>query len=227
MRQLYRQAADQYAHIDSYIARLRRREVVNGKSKPEEVILFKFRKQPWSVYFKWLGKEGQGREVVYVKGHYEDKLHSLLAAGDMPFAPAGKRIALPPDSIFVRSSSRHGITEAGVGVLIDRVGQVLGAAAKGDTRHGTLRYLGPIQRPEFPSPVEAGELLLPPGSEPLLPRGGRRLLAFDPATQLPVLLITQDDTGREVEYYCYDLFQFPVKLDDDDFNPDRLWGAKK
>ena len=37
------------------------------------------------------------------------------------------------------------------------------------------------------------------------------------------LVITRDETDHEVEYYCYDHFQYPVKLDDDDFNPDKLW----
>src|SRR5262249_54657539 len=109
----------------------------------------------------------------------------------------------------------------------DRIGDLLDAAQKGDTRHGIPRCLGTIKRPEFASPVEAAELILPPGCDPLLPKGGRRLLAFDPTTHLPALLITQDETGREVEYYCYDLIQFPVKLDDDDFDPDRMWGPAK
>src|SRR5262249_8124468 len=67
-RELYQKAAARYANIDSYIARLTRREVVKDRPQPEAVMLFKFRKEPWSVYFKWLGKEGQGREVVYVRG---------------------------------------------------------------------------------------------------------------------------------------------------------------
>jgi hypothetical protein len=36
--------------------------------------------------------------------------------------------------------------------------------------------------------------------------------------------MTFDATGREVDYYCFDRFQFDVRLDDDDFNPDKLWG---
>src|SRR5437899_386649 len=100
---LYREAAERYARVDSYIVRLMRREQINGKDKPEEVLLFKFRKEPWSVYFKWLGQEGAGREVIYVKGQHENKIHTLLAAGDMPLMPAGRRIALAPDSLVVRS----------------------------------------------------------------------------------------------------------------------------
>jgi hypothetical protein len=206
---------------------MRRREQINGKNNPEEILCVKFRKQPWSIYMKWLGKEATGREVIYVKGQYDDKLHTLLAAGDMPLAPAGKRIALSPDSLLVRSSSRHSIREAGVGMLIESFGKLVEAAEKGDKHLGTLKYLGPVRRPEFPAPCEAVEQEIPTGSETLLPRGGHRLWLFDTATKFPVLIITQDETGREVEYYCYDRFQFPVRLDNDDFNPDKLWNQKK
>jgi hypothetical protein len=227
LRELYNQAALRFATIDSYVARLRRREQVKGKDQPEELILFKFRKQPWSVYFKWLGPEGQGREVLYVKGQHGGMIHSLLAAGDMPLAPAGKRMALAPDNIFVRSASRHAITEAGIGVMIEKFGQALESQERGENKRGLLTYLGPTKRPDYETPLEAVEHRLPPGLEPLLPRGGRRWVFFDPASHLPVLLITQDDRGHEVEYYCYDRLQYPVRLDDLDFDPDRLWPAKK
>src|SRR5713226_1640463 len=227
LRELYNQAALRFATIDSYVARLRRREQVKGKDQAEELILFKFRKQPWSVYFKWLGPTGNGREVIYVKGPHGDMIHTLLAAGDMPLAPAGKRMALAPDNIFVRSASRHAITEAGIGVMIEKFGQALASPERGEKRFGTLAYVGPAKRPEYETPLEAVEHRLLPGLEPQLPRGGRRWVFFDPASHLPVLLITQDDKGHEVEYYCYDRLQYPVRLDDLDFDPDRLWPPKK
>jgi hypothetical protein len=59
-----------------------------------------------------------------------------------------------------------------------------------------------------------------------MPKGGRRFWYFDPATGLPVLIVTDDPTGHPVEYYCYDRLQFPVKLDDADFDPERLWKMK-
>jgi hypothetical protein len=219
------QAAERYAGIDSYIARLTRREQVNGKSQPEEVLLFKFRKQPWSVYFKWLGTTGQGREVVYVKDQYENKLHTLLAAGDHPLMGAGKRLSLPIDSIFVRNASRHPITEAGFGASVERLTRLLDAAEHGDKRGGTLTVLPAQSRPEFSKPVWAVEHTLPPGGgfDPSLPRGGRRLYFFDPDSKLPLLVTAVDDRGQEVEYYRYDRLQYPVKLDNDDFNPDKLW----
>jgi hypothetical protein len=209
--------------MDSYIARLRRREQVNGRDKPEEVLLFKFRKEPFSVYFKWLGNEGAGREVVYVRGRYGDQIHSLLAAGDMPFAPAGKRMSVSPDNLFVRNASRHGITEAGIGNLIDKFGLVTAAS----TDLASLKSLGLVKRPELETLVEAVEQIISPGKDPHLPRGGRRLWAFDPSWHLPVLVITHDETGHEVEFYCYDRIQYPVRLDDADFDPDRLWPPQR
>jgi hypothetical protein len=213
---------ERYATIDSYIARLRRREQVNGKDKPEELLLFKFRKQPWSVYFKWLGPESAGREVVYVKGHYGDAIHTLLAAGDMPLVPAGRRMALSPDNIFVRSASRHAIAEAGIGYLIDQFGALV-EATKREGGCGAATYLGAQRRSDVDVPLEAAEQIIAPGREPQLSHGGRRLWMFNPADGLPMLVITTDHTGHEVEYYCYDRLQYPLHLDDSDFDPDQLW----
>jgi hypothetical protein len=223
---LHKQAADEYAKMDSYIARLRRRERVGTKDHPEEILRFKFRKDPWSVALKWLGTEGKGREVIFVKGKYENKLHTLLAAGDMPLAPAGKRIALPVDSVLVRSASRHDITDAGIGSLIDHFADAVDRSARGDAKRGSLTYLGPQTRPEFTTPHEAVEQIIPGEAESALPRGGRRIWFFDPDSHLPVLVVTFDDAKKEVEYYLYDRFQYPVKLDEDDFNPEKMGGNK-
>lgn len=226
LRSVHKKAAAKYATIDSYIARLRRREQINGKDKPEELMLFRFRKQPWSVYFKWMGIEGHNRECVYVKGRYGNLIHTLLAEGDVMLMPAGKKISLAPDSSLVRARSRHAITDAGIGEMIEHFGKVLDALETGDKRYGTMKYLGQLQRPEFEKPHVAVEQVIPPGAESPLPQGGSRLWLFDPESGLPVLLITTDHTNHEVEYYCYDRLQYPVKLDEDDFNPDKLWKAK-
>jgi hypothetical protein len=227
VQRLQQLAAERYASMDSYIARLTRREQVNGKNGPEEIMLFKFRKEPWSIYFRWLGEAGKGREVVYVRGQHENKIHTLLAAGDMPLMPAGKRLALPIDSSLIRSACRHPITEAGFGASIERLGTLLSAMERGDKKAGTLTALGPQARAEFRRPAEVIEHLIPAGTEPELPRGGRRQYWFDPETNLPLLVIARDDRDQEVEYYRYDKLLFPVKLDADDFDPDKLWKKLK
>lgn len=223
LKTLYQRAAAKTSTLDSYIVRLVRREVINGKKKPEELMLMKYRKAPLSIYFKWLGGEGAGREVVYVEGQFDNKIHSLLAAGDIPFMPAGKRMAMAPDSIFVKNASRHTIQDAGFVPLITALGKAIEGQSRRDTRFGTVKYHPAQARKDVPMPSEALEHFIPAGLESDLPRGGRRFVSFDPETNLPILIVTYDEKNEEVEYYRYDRFQFPVRLDSNDFNPEVLW----
>ncbi len=224
LQQLYRKASQTYAGMDSYIVRLKRREQVAGKDCPPETLMFTFRKKPYSVHFRFLDGESKGREVVYVKDQHEDKIHTLTAAGDVPFMGPGQRISLAPDSALVRARSRYPITEAGIGSLIDHFGQAL--AYKDRNGNGVLRYLGPQKRADYDRPLQCVEQMIPAGKEEATPQGGRRLWYFDPASGLPVLVVSKDTNGKEVEYYCYDRFEYPVKLDDADFDPEQLWKTK-
>jgi hypothetical protein len=224
---LLRLAREQLSSFDSYIARLSRREAINGQMQPEEVIMFRFRAKPWSVYLKWLSKEGKGREVVYVKGQHDNKIHSLLSAGDIPFMPAGKRMALSPDNILVKSACRHPLEEAGLAASVERIGRILALSRDDPKRQGTVKLIGPVKRDEFEKPVWGLEHTLPPQADPTLERGGKRTYFFDPDTFLPTLITAYDERGIEVEYYFYDRLQRAVKLDDHDFDPDFLWGKNK
>ena len=220
LRALHQRAAARCAQMDSYIFRLKRREAVDGKSMPEELLQVKVRREPYSVYLKWLGNEGKGREVVYVRGRFDSKMQVRLAPGD-PGAILMTRLSLAPDDPMVRAKSRYPITETGFASIVERFGKMMAAQEKNDPREGTAKYLGRLKRPEFQSEVEAVHQVVPAGSDPLLAKGGQRWWYFDPATALPCLVITHDPAG-EVEYYCYDHVQF-VRLDEHDFNPDQLW----
>lgn len=222
LRQLYDTAVNVYAAIDSYNARFRRRERVGDKDMPEEVIFAQFRKQPFSVHFKWVGGEGQGRELIYVKGRHEDKIHTLLAPSDPHLF--GKTMALALDSPLLRSRTRRPITEAGIGHMIDAFGQMLALADRTGPAM-QLKYLGPVKRPEYQEALVGVEHVVLPQQDPLLPKGGRRWWFFDPLKGLPVLLITHDGANHPVEYYCYDRLMYPVRLDDQDFDP-ALLGKK-
>lgn len=220
---LHRKAALKWAQLDSYACRIRRREAIAGQPRPEEVIAAKFRKAPFSAYFQWLGPEAKGREVVYVQGQHGNLIHTLTAPGDIFLVAGGTRFKIAPDSLLVKNKSRYPITEAGVGSLIDRFGQLAQALERGEPRAGSAKYLGQLKRKEYETKVEAVLQSIAPGWEALLPGGGQRLWCFDPEHNLPVLIVTHDDVGREVEYYCHDRFEFPSRYPDDDFNPDKLW----
>jgi hypothetical protein len=222
LRSLYERASRRYATMDSYTLRMRRREVVAGKARPEELILSRFRREPFSLYLKWIGEESKNREVCFVKGQHDDLVHTLMAPGDL-FLFAGKHFKVAPDSPLVKSNCRYPITEAGFGPVIARFGRLTTAIEKGDAREGAAKLLGKVKRPEFEEPLDGVLQTLPVNFESLFPGGGQRHWYFDAANGLPVLIVTFDHQGKEVEYYCHDRIQAPANLDDDDFNPYRLW----
>lgn len=221
---LHAAAQQRFAELHSYCARLKRRETKEGRPKPDELILFKERKQPFSVHFKWIGAEAQGREVLYVKGRYDDKLQILTAGGDVPFVPAGRHLALGRDSMLVKiANPHHDITEAGIGFNLQDIAQLY-AAARSSSTGVTAKTLGVVQRPEYPQPMAAVEIIIPAGRDPELPRGGKRQIFYCPSCKLPLLYLCFDELGREQHYNCFDRIQLDLKLDDDDFNPHHLWG---
>jgi hypothetical protein len=219
---LYRLAVESYSSINCYLVRFKRREQVAGKDMPEELMLMKFRKQPRGIYMKWLAEAGLGRELLYVQGKFDDKLHIRLAAGDILLLPAGKKMSFAIDSPLVRAKSRHLITEAGVGHSIELFGSLV-ESLKNKDNSGSLKYLGMVKRPEFEAKVEAALQTIPPKAENTLPKGGQRYWYFDTRLRLPVLLITFDEKQHEVEYYCFDRWYFPRQFFEDEFNPTVLW----
>lgn len=222
LRMLYERAAKRSALMESYIFRLKRRESVAGKKQPEEIVCVRLRREPFSVHLKWLGTEGKGREAIYVKGKFKDEMQLLLAPNDIfPFSPV-MRYSISPNDPLAKAKGRYPITQTGFASSIERFGKLIAAVEKGDTSGGTVKYLGQVKRPEFEAKLEAVHQALPPKSDPLLPRGGQRWWFFDATSGLPVLIITHDPDG-EVEYYCHDNIIWPAPMDDDDFNPDRVW----
>jgi hypothetical protein len=220
LRDLSQRAADRLAKMPDYEARLVRREVVGGREGPTEEILCQFRQQPYSVYMRNTGSAGRGREVLYVRGKFDGKMHVVIGEGDGSlFAPVGKKLSIDPNSPLVTGKSRHRITEAGMGTTLARVNRAIDA--------GQAKPLGRVTRKEYPYPLDGVELTLRPGDESSLPSGGKQHVYFDPNPEspgfaFPVLIVTTDPAGREVEYYCFDRFRAPAGLTDADFHPDRL-----
>ena len=114
--------------------RLKRREVVGGKSRPDELILAKFRKEPFSVYLKWLGEEGKGqaaeaRAALRTKAErtdtitdgtpilsVEDLCVDYMTGGWLPGSTGHRFRAVDKVSFAVRSGEVFGLVgESGCG----------------------------------------------------------------------------------------------------------------
>ena len=227
LRRLYNRAAEKINATEGFESKLTRRETVANRAMPEEVLQYRFRKEPYSLHLKWIGKEAQGRELVYVEGRNDGKVQVLTGREPELFRPSGIRVSRLPTDKDVASKSRYDIRSAGLATSITWFGRVLDIMEKDPAQANRVRYIGPKPRRERETGLVAVEETIPPNWEPLLPKGGRRTTHFDadptsPSEGLPILIITLDDTGREVEYYWFDDWK-PARFTEADFDADRLW----
>jgi hypothetical protein len=229
VKKLVQAATERWQSVNCYEATVTRRELAPNKKLTEDVVLYRFRKEPMALYMKNLGESGKGREILYYPSKHDDKIHSIIGKGDENFLlKVGDRApAVSPDMPLVKSRTRYSIREAGHGTPIARLSQWVAKAESGKLPMENLTYLGEVQRKEYPYPLLGVQLVLRPNDDPLLPQGGTRQWYFDPKSDSPshgfqVLIIATDPAGREVEYYLFEKVNFHVRLTDADFDPARL-----
>jgi hypothetical protein len=192
---------------------------------PEEQMLMNFSLQPRSVYYRWLDEKNAGRECVYVEGLNEGKL--ITRGGKSDFMLVGRRIAVDPEGLLARSKSRYSITEAGLDNMVRRLERKVALQEKGDGSQGTVKYLGTQKVPEYPEDLLHLVNEIPPGADPVFPKGALRHWYFEPTSGRLVLLHATDPRGEFLEHYLFDRFIPNAALGDPDFNPDQLWPNQK
>ncbi len=102
----------EYYKVQTYKCLLISRERVNGKLLDEQVMELSFRKNPFSVYMKWLAPRDKiKQEVCYVQGKYQNSLRATSPIG---------WVSVDVNSSKVKENSNHVITETGFGNLIER-----------------------------------------------------------------------------------------------------------
>jgi hypothetical protein len=216
---LYRAAMQRHAATPAYYALFHRRELADGVERPEELILFKYRKEPASIYMCWQGKESKNRELIYVQGQHGSMLHVAPGPGDSLLGGmTNRQVILRPDTPHGLGKERYPVVETGIGALIERFGKLVEAHDRG-APIGTLKYLDKVKRPEADVPLETVLHVFGPGVDPTLPQGGQRLWFFDPDLHFPILVIAHDAQKREAEYYFYDKLLFPSRVPEETFNP--------
>jgi hypothetical protein len=118
--QLIAEARRSYQGIKDYTCLFVKRERLRGQLQPENLIDMRVRTQPFSVYLRWLKPAtSAGQEVCYVAGRNNGamRVHSTGLFGAVGF------VTMDPRDPRALETSRHTITEAGIGNLIERYGQ--------------------------------------------------------------------------------------------------------
>jgi hypothetical protein len=111
-------AQQSFRGVRDYQCRMVKRERIDGRLQPQNSMLMYARTAPFSIFFRWLEPASvAGQEVCYVAGRYGNNLRvrprGLLGAVGF--------VTLDLNDPRVRQSSRHVITDAGIGPLINQL----------------------------------------------------------------------------------------------------------
>jgi hypothetical protein len=193
-------ARDRFREVRDYSCRLVQRERVDGKLPPETVMRLEIRTQPFSAHLSWLEPRSmQGQEAVYVAGRNGGKMR-VRGAG---LLGAVGFISLDVDDARARRTSRHNITEAGLGNLIERFAE----GWPKERIHGGVE----VRIDDFKfanracTRVETVHATNPDGFFLF----GRSVVYFDKETHLPLRVENYDwpkqagETGELLEEYSY------------------------
>jgi hypothetical protein len=166
-----------YAKIKDYSCTMIKRERLGGELTPNHVIALKVRAKPFSVSMVWQEpKDLEGQEVVYVTGKNDGKMRvrpgGLL--GSIGF------LSVAVDDPRARKTSRHKVTAAGIGNLIEecaRGWEVEKTLKQTQVRIGTFSYARRrCSRAELTHPNRLGGKF----------KHYRNVLYFDQETGLPI-----------------------------------------
>jgi hypothetical protein len=209
-------ARQSYQGVQDYTCLFIKREQMHGQLQPENLIDMRVRAQPFSVYMQWLGpKNLAGQQVCYVAGRNNGmmRVHSTGIAGVAGF------VSIDPRDPRATQASRHTITEAGIGNLIERFGkrwETERQLNKTQVRIADYVYdQRPCTRVETIHPDPAGGAFY----------SYRSVLYFDKQLHLPIRVEVYDwprpggaPEGELLESYSYARLRLNVRLDDRTFN---------
>ena len=212
---LAQKAHDKFRTIQDYSCLFIKRERINGQLLPEEYVQMKSRTRPFSVYLKWQ-RPYDGREAIYVEGQYDGKLmvHSTGVE-----KVVGGTVALNPRGEMAMENSRHDITEAGIGNLVEQL----------VTRWDAERKLGQTKvEIKERAAVDGRPCILVKTTQPNDPRHYayyRSSVFFDKEHGLPIRFEGYDwprrgsaPDGDKIEEYTYRDLKFNVSLTSADFS---------
>jgi len=210
-------AAKTYERVQDYTCLFIKKERINGQLQADNLISMKVRTRPFSVYMQWLGPQDvKGQEVCYVAGKND---------GMMRIHPAGRLrgalgfLSIDPNDPRVKENSRHAITEAGIGHLIDAYSKRWSQEkAWNQTRVSVADYEYAKRQ------CRRVEMVHPANGQQYYPYY-RSVVYFDKQTTLPIRVENYDyprnggsPGGDLAESYSYVQMRFNASLRDSDFD---------
>ncbi len=195
------------AKIDNYTAIFHRIERVNDKLVPEETTFLKF-KRPFKVYMRWINPFA-GQESLYVESANNNKVRAHGTGLTKLIT-----VNLNPTGAMAMENSRHPITEAGLEILVKKIGSNL----QRGLRAGELTSKDRGEQTVYGRKTREIEGVLPKD-----PSKGyycyRCIVNLDVETKMPIKTQIFDWDDQLVECYGYEHLKLDPGLSDKDFDP--------
>lgn len=207
--------------IPDYTAEFVKQELVHGELLDEQLINFKCRHQPFSVYLKWETGD-EGREVLYTDGQNENEM-IVHGGGWKARLPA---LSISPTSSLALKESRYPITNVGLLELAKTMMRV----HHDDLKAGSISRCEQLPDQEFDGrPCDA--FLVEYRDAQVSPTYRKSITLLDKEWHIPVYARNfgwpnegstsegeQLDEETLVEYYTYASIHFRQQLAEADFD---------
>jgi Protein of unknown function (DUF1571) len=196
-------AAETFTRVRDYQCTFAKRERIEGALQDEQIAVMKIRSQPFSVNVKFTSPRSvAGKEASYVAGRHNGmiKAKSGGALGLVGY------VTMDPRDPKALRGTRHSITEAGIGNLIERLCAAHAQELK-RTVQVTVAEVSVNRRNCVRFDISN------PGADGIDAQP-RTLVYFDSDTNLPIRYEAYDRRGELVECFSYTDLHFNVGLTD-------------
>ena len=132
---LLAEAKSSFEKVTDYTCTLVKKERINGELTPENVIAMSVRTEPFGVDLRWLKPQGMSRPGSL--SMWSANTTARCGCGSAGLLGAVGFISMDPADPRCQKTSRHAITEAGIGNLIERFIGRLGTRTQAECHPGT------------------------------------------------------------------------------------------
>jgi len=204
-----RTAEAAYDKVASYSAVFHKQQRIAGKLLPQETILLKCRKKPFSLYMKWIEAPYEGSELLYVAGWNEDRIRAHRG-GILRFITRN----LDPRDPGLMANELRPVTSTGIGYLLETVATNIRKAIK----VGELKFSERAQEMLYGRNTQVLEVVFP--KERARDYDGYRyVINQDVDSKILVRIKVYDRDEQLVESYGYQNLNLNAPLADADFDP--------
>jgi len=199
-----------YSSITSYTAVFHKQQRISGKLLPEETILLKCRKKPFSLYMKWIKKPNYGSELLYIKGWNKDRIRAHKG-GIFSFI---NRNLDPMDPVLMKNNLRP-VTSIGIDFMIEAIAINMRKAIKA----GELTFVDRGQKTVYGRKTRTLEMIFPKEQAQDY-AGWRFVINQDVESKVLLRIRIYDRKDLLIENYGYENLKLNAKLTDADFDPE-------